>query len=46
MACLSAASDERSKSRSKWTRVGAIVASCAGGGVGLYFFIKWLVDSA
>ena len=42
MASKSAASDERSK----WTRVGAMVASCAGGGVGLYFFIKWLVDSA
>jgi hypothetical protein len=32
--------------KKKWTRVGAIVYTCAGGGVGLYFFIKWLVEKA
>ena len=38
-----AAADETSK---RGAKIEAIVATCAGGGVGLYFFIKWLVESA
>ena len=32
--------------KKKWNRVRTIVSTCAGGGVGLYFFIKWLVEKA